>query len=258
MRIPAAEVRRRLLHWYRTHRRDLPWRRTRDPYAIWVSEIMLQQTRVDTVIPYYSTFLERWPSVRALAAADPDDVRAAWSGLGYYRRARLMLEAAKTVVEHHDGRFPDDLDALRALPGFGRYTAGAVASIAFDLPAAAVDGNVARVLARLGGVTGDVTRSTPQKEVWALAEDLAPGEAPGEHTQAMIELGALVCATKQPKCLICPVSDACAARADGKIHEIPPPRKKAARKSVWMTALVCSSRRQVLLARQPDDGLFAG
>ncbi|MEL7367522.1 MAG: A/G-specific adenine glycosylase [Myxococcota bacterium] len=258
MRLPAVDVRNKLLAWYRAHRRDLPWRRTRDPYAIWVSEIMLQQTRVDTVIPYYNTFLQRWPNVRALAQADPDDVRAAWSGLGYYRRARLMLEAAQTVSEQYDGQFPADLDALRALPGFGRYTAGAVASIAFDLPAPAVDGNVARVLARLGAISGDVTRGAPQKEVWSLATSLAPGESPGEHTQAMIELGALVCATKQPKCLLCPVTDACAARADGKIHEIPPPRRKAARKSVWMTALICHSRRRVLMMQQPDDGLFAG
>ena len=251
------DVRRRLLEWYRTHRRDLPWRRLRDPYAIWVSEIMLQQTRVDTVIPYFERFLDRWPTVKDLAAADPDDVRAAWSGLGYYRRAKLMMQAAQVVATEHDGQFPSDLDDLHALPGFGRYTAGAVASIAFDVPAAAVDGNVARVLARLAGIRGDISRGEPLREVWAIAETLAPGEAPGEHTQAMIELGALICG-KRPKCLLCPVREACIAKAEGLTEVIPPPRRKPRRSSVELTALIWCTDSQVLLTKQPDDGLFAG
>ncbi len=253
-----ADVRARLLAWYRSHRRDLPWRAVRDPYAIWVSEIMLQQTRVETVIPYYERFLSRWPTVGDLAAADPDDVRAAWSGLGYYRRAKLMMDAAKAVVDEHAGRFPDDLEALLALPGFGRYTAGAVASIAFDAPAPAVDGNVARVLARLAGIRGDITRGSPQRAVWDLAETLAPGESPREHTQALIELGALVCGARRPKCLLCPVSDACVAHAEGLTAVVPEPRKKPARRSVELTALLWCTSGQVLLAKQGDDGLFAG
>ena len=257
MRRAPPVVRHQLLEWYRSHRRDLPWRRRRDPYAIWVSEIMLQQTRVDTVIPYFERFLERWPTVADLAAADPDDVRAAWSGLGYYRRAKLMMDAARVVTAEHAGQFPVDVEGLRALPGFGRYTAGAVASIAYDVPAAAVDGNVARVLARLEGIRGDISRGEPHRKVWAVAEDLAPGEAPGEHTQAMIELGALVCG-KRPKCLLCPVADACIARAEGLTEVIPEPRRKPRRSAVELTAIIWCEENRVLLAKQPDDGLFAG
>ena len=258
MRRPAGEVRAKLLNWYRAHRRDLPWRKTRDPYAIWVSEIMLQQTRVDTVIPYYKAFLARWPTVTDLADADPDDIRAAWSGLGYYRRARLMMDAARLVRDRFDGHLPETAEALLALPGFGRYTAGAVASIAFDAPAAAVDGNVARVLARLDGIHGDLTRGAPLRALWALAENLAPGEAPGEYTQAVIELGALVCATKRPKCLLCPVAEACVAHAEGLTDQIPAPKKKIARRSIELTALLWCTEGQILLQQQPEGGLFAG
>lgn len=258
MRRPAPEVRARLLAWYRAHQRDLPWRRTRDPYAIWVSEIMLQQTRVDTVIPYFQAFIERWPTVTDLANADPGEVRAAWSGLGYYRRASLMLEAAGQVAGRYGGRFPERVEELAALPGFGRYTTGAVASIAFDIEAPAVDGNVARVLARLDGIDGDVTRGEPHRRIWALAETLARGEAPGEYTQAVIELGALVCATKRPKCLLCPVSAACVAYADGTVDRIPAPRPKPRRKAVALTGVVWWSGGEVLLAQQPESGLFPG
>ncbi len=250
-------IRTAVLKWYRENRRDLPWRGTEDPYAIWVSEIMLQQTRVDTVRPYFERFMTRWPDVKALAAADPDDVRAAWSGLGYYRRAQMMLNAAGVVAQTLDGRFPTEADELKKLPGFGRYTAGAVASIAFDRPAPAVDGNVSRVLSRLQEVEGDVTKGEGAKAVWAAAEALAPGESPGDLTQALIELGALVCATKTPKCAQCPLQTHCRAYASDRVTEIPPPRKRAARKSVALTALVAVKDGRVLLARQPDKGLFA-
>ena len=257
MRMEPATVRAKLLAWYRAHRRDLPWRRRRDAYSIWISEVMLQQTRVDTVIPYYERFLARWPDVASLAAADPDEVRAVWSGLGYYRRARLMMDAARVIVDEHAGQIPADLDALSALPGFGRYTSGAVASIAFDLPAPAVDGNVSRVLARLDAIDGDLTRGEPQRKVWSLANRLAPGESPGDFTQALIELGALICATKRPKCLLCPVSDACRARAEGRIDQIPAPRPKPTRKSVELTGLIWVCKGDVLLEKQADGGLFA-
>jgi len=250
-------VRRALLKWYRAHKRDLPWRRSKDPYAVWISEIMLQQTRVDTVRPYYERFMERWPDVRALAAEDPDNVRAAWSGLGYYRRARMMLEAASVLVEQHDGAFPSEAAELRKLPGFGRYTAGAVASIAFDRPAAAVDGNVTRVLARLHGIEGDVSKGPGAKQVWSLADALAPGESPGDLTQALIELGALVCASRNPRCESCPVSAQCAARSTGRIEQIPPPKKRAAKKLLPLTALIAVRDGALLLARQPESGLFA-
>src|SRR5262245_39024371 len=177
------EIRKRLLSWYDQNRRDLPWRRTRDPYAIWISEVMLQQTRVDTVIPYYERFLSRWPTVESLASADPDDVRASWSGLGYYRRAKLMLEAAHSIVRDHGGSFPASYSQIATLPGLGRYTAGAVASIAYDAEVPAVDGNVLRLLARLRGVEGDVTRGEPNRTIWSFAEELAFGESTGDLNQ---------------------------------------------------------------------------
>lgn len=250
-------LREALLTWYRSRRRDLPWRRTRDPYAVWVSEIMLQQTRVDTVLPYYDRFLERWPTVQALAAADPDEVRAQWSGLGYYRRARLMLDCAQHVAETRDGVFPDTETELHALPGFGRYTAGAVASIAFDRATPAVDGNVIRAMARLRGLSGDPTKGAPNREVWAAAGQLVPEDAPGDFNQSLIELGALVCTARRPACDKCPVERWCVARAEGRVDEIPPPRKRAEKVAVSLTALVAIGPDGVLLERQPERGLFA-
>ena len=197
-------LRRKLLAWYRAHRRDLPWRRTRDPYAIWISEAMLQQTRVETVIPYYERFLARFPDVEALATADADDVIALWAGLGYYSRARNLHRAAQVVMERHAGRLPDDVDLLRELPGVGRYTAGALASIAFDKPAPIVDGNVARVLARLLGIDADVRSREVQERLWSEAEQLARGEDPGALNQALMELGAVLCTPRAPRCPACP------------------------------------------------------
>ena len=172
-------LRRKLLAWYRAHRRDLPWRRTRDPYAIWISEAMLQQTRVETVIPYWERFLARFPDVEALATADADDVIACWAGLGYYSRARNLHRAAQMVMERYAGKLPDDVEALRELPGVGRYTAGALASIAFDKPAPVVDGNVARVLTRLFAIDADVRSRAVQERLWSEAEQLARGDEPG-------------------------------------------------------------------------------
>ncbi len=255
--VDAGGTRARVLAWYRAHRRDLPWRQTRDPYAIWISEIMLQQTRVDTVVPYYERFLARWPDVRALAAADPEDVRAAWSGLGYYRRAKLMLDAAHAIVREHDAVFPTALDAIAALPGLGRYTAGAVASIAYDTPTPAVDGNVLRVLARVAGIEGDVTRGAPNRAVWVLAEQLAEGTATGELNQGLIEVGALLCAPRAPECARCPLRIDCRAHANGTTDRIPPPRKRAARATLWVTALLHVEGTTVLLERRPEKGLFA-
>jgi A/G-specific adenine glycosylase len=255
--LDVARLRARVLAWYRTHRRDLPWRRTRDPYAIWISEVMLQQTRVDTVIPYYERFLVRWPTIASLASADPDDVRASWSGLGYYRRAKLMLDAAHAIMRDHGGEFPRAHEEIASLPGLGRYTAGAVASIAFDAPLPAVDGNVQRVLARLGGIEGDVTRGEANRSIWTIAEALARGEATGDLNQGLIELGALVCSPKNPSCEGCPLATDCRARADGTVHAIPAPKKRPARKSIEVTALVHVEGNTVLLERQPEEGLFA-
>jgi A/G-specific adenine glycosylase len=204
------QFRKRLLSWYDRHRRDLPWRRNREPYRVWLSEIMLQQTRVAAVLEHYRRFLKRFPTVQKLAAAREASVLAAWSGLGYYRRARMLHAAAKQMIAEHDGKFPCGAGELRQLPGIGRYTAAAIASIAFDEPVAVVDGNVTRVLERVLG--------TPLagEELWRKAGDLLDRRRPGDFNQAVMELGATVCLPKQPKCLACPVVELCASRGELK------------------------------------------
>jgi A/G-specific adenine glycosylase len=200
--------RRRLLSWYDRHRRDLPWRASRDPYRVWLSEIMLQQTRVAAVIEHYQEFLRRFPTLEKLAAAREASVLAAWSGLGYYRRARMMHVAAKMIVREHDGKFPASEGALRELPGIGRYTAAAIASIAFDEPVAVVDGNVERVLQRVAG------KRLAGEELWTAANRLLDANRPGDFNQAMMELGAVVCTPRAPACLMCPVIELCATRGE--------------------------------------------
>jgi A/G-specific adenine glycosylase len=197
-----------LLAWYDRNRRDLPWRKTRDPYAIWLSEIMLQQTRVAAVLGYYRIFLERFPDVAALAAASEDAVLAAWSGLGYYRRARMLHQCAREIGRQNQGRFPRTSDALRELPGIGRYTAAAIASIAFDEPVAVVDGNVERVLQRLTG------RHLAAQQCWERAEALLSKSRAGDFNQSMMELGATVCLHRDPHCLVCPVREFCATQGE--------------------------------------------
>ncbi len=257
--MPAgSELRGALLRWYGTQARDLPWRRTRDPYAIWVSEVMLQQTQVPVVLPYWTAFLARFPDVRALARASLDEVLAAWRGLGYYARARNLHRAAQVVLEHHAGRLPDDVEALRALPGFGRYTVGAVASIAFGRPVALVDGNVARVLARLfaiAGATGDPARET---RLWSLAEVLVQGERPGDWNQGLMELGATVCRPEQPTCLLCPVRAHCAALTAGRVEAIPEPKVRTARRPLHLAVAAVRMGDAVLLVRRDWTGLFGG
>ncbi|MBI4566811.1 MAG: NUDIX domain-containing protein [Planctomycetes bacterium] len=211
----VAEVRSRLLEkWNRGHR-DLPWRRRRDAYAILVAEVMLQQTRVETVVPYYERFLRAFPNLRALARAPLPRVLAAWSGLGYYRRARMLREAARTILSRHGGRFPETYEEVRALPGVGRYTAGALLSIAFGKPFPVLDGNVARVLSRLLALRGDPRRNADR--LWSVAASLVPPRAPGEFNQALMELGALLCAARAPRCPACPLRTGCAARQGGGV-----------------------------------------
>lgn len=202
-------LRARLATWYEANARDLPWRRTRDPYAIMVSEFMLQQTQVATVVPYYERWLARFPDFAALAAAGEAEVLAAWQGLGYYSRARNLHRAAQLVVCSHDGLLPRDAAAISALPGIGRYTAGAIASFAFDLPVAAIDANIARVLARLLDLRDPIDSTAGSQQLWAAAEALLPKTEAGRHTSALMELGALVCTSARPKCLACPVRGDC-------------------------------------------------
>jgi A/G-specific adenine glycosylase len=212
--------RRNLLAWYDAHARDLPWRANRDAYRVWVSEIMLQQTRVAAVIAHFHEFLRRFPNVQKLAAAREDSVLAAWSGLGYYRRARMLHAAAKMVVREHDGQFPGTAEQLMVLPGIGRYTAAAIASIAFGEPVAVVDGNVQRVLQRVSG------KRLAGEEFWSTATALLDAKRPGDFNQAMMELGAIVCTPRAPACLACPVVKSCATRGESAVTVRSAPQKK--------------------------------
>jgi A/G-specific adenine glycosylase len=246
-------VRAAILRWYLANRRDLPWRRSRDPYAIWVSEIMLQQTRVETVRPYYERFLDRFPTVESLARSRESAVLAAWSGLGYYRRARNLRAAASLVVREHGGRLPADVDALRSLPGVGEYTAAAIASVAFDQRTAAVDGNVIRVIARIEGLRGARDDAALKRAVSERAAALVRGPRPGDWTQALMELGALVCLPRDPRCEICPAASACAARASGIAGRIPGAARVKAPRTGRRVLLVARSRGRVLLVPDGAD-----
>ncbi len=256
-----ATVRQKLLRWYDAAARDLPWRHTRDPYAIWVSEVMLQQTRVETVIPYYRRFLESFPTARALAEADEDAVLSHWSGLGYYRRARMLHAGVREVVDQYGGRVPEDVDARRALPGVGRYTAGAIGSIAFDKEEPIVDGNVARVLARLSRIDTPIGASATTSRLWEEAARLVPGRRPGDLNQALMELGATICTPKQPGCESCPVAGECLAYASDEVDALPVPRARKAPKKVKMVAVVATrgrgADRKVWLVKG-DQPLFGG
>jgi A/G-specific adenine glycosylase len=254
----VKRARQLLLSWYRANRRDLPWRRTRDPYAVWISEAMLQQTRVETVIPYYERFLARFPDVPALAAAEPDAVLSAWAGLGYYSRARNLHRAARELASRGCARLPDTAEGLRELPGVGRYTAGAVASIAFDRPEPVVDGNVARVLTRLYGIREDPKRPAVAARLWQLAGALACGPSPGDLNQALMELGALVCTPRAPRCPACPLRRGCAARRAGDPEALPVKARKPAPRAVEAVAALIRRRGRVLAVRRPPRGLLGG
>lgn len=230
--------RRRLLAWFKTHRRLFPWRETDDPYAVWVSEIMLQQTTTETVRGYFSRFCERFPDVRTLAAADEHDVLALWQGLGYYRRARQMHRAARGIVEHFGGVFPNTLKELLTLPGVGRYTAGAIRSFAFNLPAPILEANTARLYARLMALTADPALSAAQKRLWSFAETILPRRNCGDFNQALLDLGNGVCGPGKPNCSECPVFEYCEAHRLGKTGEIPPPKKRAAKTVRFETAVL--------------------
>jgi len=248
--------RERLLVWYRATARDLPWRRSRDPYAIWISEAMLQQTRVEAVIDYWTRFLARFPDVRALAQAGEDEVLAAWSGLGYYRRARALRSAAQAIVERHGGRFPDELEAARALPGVGPYTAGAVLSIAYDRPEALVDGNVVRVFARWLGC--ELEHAAATRWAWERARALVPERGAGEWNQALMELGATVCTPREPRCGACPLSQRCVARRGARQAELPRPKPRRAPLDVELEVLLVERAGELLLERRPALGRMAG
>lgn len=252
---------RELLGWYMVNKRDLPWRRHRDPFFIWVSEIMLQQTRVDTVIPYFHRFIDRFPTIQALAEAPEEDVLKHWEGLGYYSRARNLQQAAKQVMELHGGNVPDDRAAVAALKGVGPYTTGAIMSIAFNRPEPAVDGNVMRVLSRQFLIEDDIMKGSTRAAMEELVRELIPDQRASDFNQALMELGALVCTPKSPHCLTCPVMEHCAGRLAGREETLPvktkakPPRLE--QRSVALIEGVGEHAGRILVRQRPATGLLA-
>jgi A/G-specific adenine glycosylase len=250
---------KRLLAWFDQYgRHDLPWQRDRSPYRVWVSEIMLQQTQVTTVVPYYERFIRRFPDVQQLAAADIDEVLHLWTGLGYYSRARNLHRAALEIMTEHHAEFPADLDQLMTLPGIGRSTAAAILAQAFEQPAAILDGNVKRVLCRLHAVTGWPGDAAVQKQLWSLAEQYTPRQRIRDYTQAIMDLGATVCTRTKPRCSQCPLRSACAALAGNSVDQFPQrkPRKQLPEKSTTM--LMLQSDAGILLEQRPPTGIWGG
>ncbi len=254
----AGEVATRLLAWYGRCGRDLPWRRTRDPYRVWLSEIMLQQTGVATVIPYYQRFLQRFPDVAALAAATVDEVIELWAGLGYYSRARHLHAAARQVISELGGGFPDDLQGLTALPGIGRSTAGAILSIAFDKKAPILDGNVRRVLVRLYAIDQPPRVAAVEKILWRRAAELTPSESPHDYAQAIMDLGATVCVPRNPDCGACPLSALCRAYWLGLAAELPRRQVRKKVPLVRQVALLLERNGTYLVGKRPLQGMLAG
>lgn len=257
--VPPAEVVSALLDWYRVSARELPWRTQITPYRVWISEIMLQQTRVEAVKPFFHRFLEELPDISALAAVEDARLLKLWEGLGYYSRARNLKKAAKVVLEQYGGELPANLQELKKLPGIGSYTAGAIASIAFGIPAPAVDGNVLRVLARLTGCDADILRPQTRAAAEGTALRMCPPEAPGDFTQAMIELGALVCVPNgEAKCSVCPLRPWCVAEREGLVDRLPVRSPKAPRRIEDRTVLLLKEGERYLIRRRPSKGLLAG
>ncbi len=252
-----SSLRRRLLDWFDRHQRDLPWRQNRDPYRIWVSEVMLQQTQVATVIPYFQRFLETFPSIHDLARAAEQDVLRLWEGLGYYRRARDLHRAARSLAGNHDGCLPDDPAVWKELPGVGRYILGAVLSQAFDRRLPIVEANSKRVLCRLFGQSGDPTSKQVSDWLWKTAELVLPAKRVGDFNQAMMEVGAVLCTPTAPRCDECPLSFACTARKEGKQESIPVKARPPAIEPVREIALVVRKKGKVLLLRRPATGRWA-
>lgn len=255
MAAPFGDI---LLDWYQAHARDLPWRNTGDPYAIWVSEIMLQQTRVETVIPYYSRWLKKFPTINSLAQASQQEVLSTWEGLGYYSRARHLHQAAQIVASDFGGQLPQDTKQLVLLPGIGRYTAGAITSIAFGMGEPVLDGNIRRVLARHFDVQEPAGSSAGEKQLWQLAaENLPPGRA-GEYNQALMDLGALICTPRDPTCEACPLSKSCKANQLGVQNQRPVKVSRPEIPHYLVSSAIIRRNQRVLIAQRPPRGLLGG
>ncbi len=260
MKATAAKrnIQKALLGWFDREQRDMPWRRTGDPYPIWVSEIMLQQTQVKTVIPYFERWMKSFPTLQKLARSREETVLKHWEGLGYYSRARNLHRAAKIVLQEHNGRVPDTYDALIKLPGIGRYTAGAILSIAFDQPVPVLDGNVKRVLSRLFVLRANGAPSAHENRLWETSAGLVPAKRPGDFNQAMMELGATVCLPKKPFCLVCPLQKPCEAQQRGEIDKYPVPRARPVTQKIEVSAAVITRGGKVYIQQRLHGGLMGG
>ena len=248
-----SNFRRKLIHWFDGHQRDLPWRQLKTPYRIWITEIMLQQTQVATVVDYFKRFTTRFPTVAALARADQAEVLKLWEGLGYYRRARQLHAAAQMIVEEHDGEFPTDFESVLALPGIGRYTAGAILSIALDQKLPILEGNTIRLFARLMTMQSDPRTTDNQKALWEFSESLLPRKRCGDFNQALMELGSQICNPKRPKCLVCPVNNLCMTAVKGLQEQIPVASKKVKYENLLEAAIVVNQQERILV-RQCGPG----
>lgn len=255
--LPLKPMQKDLLSWFASQARDLPWRKNRSPYRVWVSEIMLQQTQVATVIPYYERWLETLPSLTSLAKASEETVLKLWEGLGYYRRARMLKQAAEKIVQDHNGNFPNDLDSIRNLPGIGPYTAGAIASIAFDQKVPILDGNVIRILSRLTAFTKDVDTSLAKQQLWAWAEELVPVTNPGLFNESMMELGATICFPTKPLCPECPLKGMCRAFRLNQTEDFPVRKRKKAATSIQSVAGLILHQENILVIQRPSGGLWS-
>ncbi|WHH61499.1 A/G-specific adenine glycosylase [Petroclostridium sp. X23] len=252
------EIQENLLKWFDKNKRDLPWRKTKDPYKIWISEIMLQQTRVDTVIQYYQRFVKRFPAVKELAEADEQDVLKHWQGLGYYSRVRNLHKGAKMILKQYHGIFPDTMEEIKKIPGIGPYTAGAVLSIAFNQPYPAVDGNVLRVFSRIMDIHEDIAQASTVKLIQEKVKELIPQGRASDFTEALMELGALLCIPANPLCLACPLYEQCEARARGVQNDLPVKTKKQKPKKMHMVFCVVKKGEEILMIKNPANGLLGG
>lgn len=258
MKRAVATFQKALLQWFADEARDLPWRRTKDPYRVYLSEIMLQQTRVDQGLPYYERFLQRFPTLKSLAKAQEEEVLKAWEGLGYYTRARNMHRTAKIIIEEYDGCFPESPELLQLLPGIGKYTAGAIASIAFNKPVPVLDGNVKRVLARLDALDASIDIPATESLLWKRIASLVPAKAPGDFNQAMMELGARICTPRTPLCDLCPVQRHCDAVSQNKQSILPvrTPKKAVPHHEVVVAAIEKDGK--YLIGKRPSEGFLGG